>query len=277
MNFPKIFSVETVRGCNLRCPLCAVGCGKTILPKKHMTIGEYDTIANKISPYASHVALHIWGEPMLNRDIFSIISRTLQFASAGIHTNANCLSDEDAAKLAVSGASVSVSLDGMTQETYGAYRIGGSLDKAINVLKILKKHHAAAKMTTSLGAQFLVFAHNVHEVPKFLAFCKSIGVPGTTKVPHFKLNPVIQPHVQRPPFDLNQVLSCRDPYDVCTILADGSIVLCCYDYDASIPLGNLFSQSLEDIWQGPIRAKLLQDFANKQPPKLCLEGCLLFS
>lgn len=276
MNIPKVFSIETVHGCNLRCPICAVGCGKATRPRKHMSIDEFNIIADKIEKYATMVALHVWGEPMLNKDIFSIIKRTREFAIAGIHTNANCMSDEDAKRLALSGATISVSLDGMTQETYSTYRVGGNLQKTIHIIQEIKKHHSAANMTSAFGAQFLVFDHNKHEIPDFISFCKSLNIPGTTKVPQVKLNPVLTSSHKRPPFNINDVLACTNPFDVCTILVNGDVVICCYDYNGQVVFGNIFSQSIEEIWNGPERKSLIDSIKNGKPHPFCM-NCLMFS
>lgn len=271
MNPPETWSVETVRGCNLRCPICAVGAGIASRPPRHMSAAEYDTIATKISPFARHVALHVWGEPMLNRDIFDIIAKTLDFATAGIHTNANCLTDDEARRLALSGAHVSVSIDGMTQETYARYRVGGSLERALRALRIMAAQHKAP-----LAAQFLEFAHNTHEIPAFLDMCRDLGIPGTIKTPQVKMNPVLSPVRLRPPLSMDALLACPDPQSVGTVLADGTMVVCCYDFDALLPYGNLLSQDLAEIWEGPAHKAVLEAFAMRNPPEFCLKNCYMF-
>lgn len=271
MRLPATYTIEPVLGCNLRCPICAVGCGLITRPRRHMSMDEFETIAAKIAPHAKQVALHCWGEPMLNRDIFGMIARVRTFcANVGIHTNANCLSDEDAVRLARSGARISVDIDGMTQETYETYRIGGRRDKALHVLEIIRDNSPAY-----LQAQMLVFAHNLHEVPAFIRMCGEMGVEPCCKTPQVKMNPVLQPApgYMRPQ---GAPTSCDSP-KVCTIYADGSVVLCCYDYNGEIAFGNLLTQSLEEVWASPVRKAVVDAFASGNPPAFCREKCLGFA
>lgn len=269
MKMPTTYTVEPVLGCNLRCPICAVGCGLITRPKRHMSMDEFTIIANKIAPYAELMALHCWGEPMLNKDIFSMIAYARTFCEkVGIHTNANCLSDEDAIRLAKSGAYLSVDIDGMTQETYETYRIGGQREKALHVLEILRDNSPVY-----LQAQMLVFAHNLHEVPAFIRMCGEMGVEPCCKTPQVKMNPVLQ---TAPGYTRSQgsPTSCDAPTNVCTIYADGSVALCCYDYNGEIVFGNLLTQSLEEVWASPVRKEIVDAFANGNPPAFCTKKCL---
>jgi len=53
-------------------------------------------------------------------------------------------------------------------------------------------------------------------------------------------------------------------------LCDGTVVPCCLDHDGDIPLGNIFSQELQEILDSP-RAKALYDgfTARKMTEPLC--------
>ena len=51
---------------------------------------------------------------------------------------------------------------------------------------------------------------------------------------------------------------CYGLRDQIGVLADGTVVPCCLDHDGDIPLGNLFTQSLEEILSSP-RAKAIYD------------------
>ena len=69
---PEIFAVETILGCDLNCPECAIG-GNFITRKKGwMKFDQFKIIADKIRSYCKYLYLHLWGEPMLNNDIFDM-------------------------------------------------------------------------------------------------------------------------------------------------------------------------------------------------------------
>ena len=74
MDYPEKFAIETVLGCNLRCVECAVG--SELVQRKHgvMSYERYLAVMEKISAHASYIYLHLWGEPMLNPDIYAMIA-----------------------------------------------------------------------------------------------------------------------------------------------------------------------------------------------------------
>src|SRR5687768_8796297 len=80
---PYIYTIDTGNYCNLRCPLCPTGYHGLERPQAVMNLQNYETILEKIRPYAIEAILHNWGEPFLNPDILPIIRATKK---AGIGT-----------------------------------------------------------------------------------------------------------------------------------------------------------------------------------------------
>ncbi|OHE76781.1 MAG: hypothetical protein A2107_13630 [Verrucomicrobia bacterium GWF2_62_7] len=52
---------------------------------------------------------------------------------------------------------------------------------------------------------------------------------------------------------------CHTPWASMVILHDGTVPLCCLDYDAKCKLGDLKSQGIVEIWRGPELARLRKD------------------
>jgi radical SAM protein with 4Fe4S-binding SPASM domain len=59
--------------------------------------------------------------------------------------------------------------------------------------------------------------------------------------------------------------ACSEPWVGCTILADGTVVPCCNDYAAKLQLGDLKTQSLREIWNGPQMTQLRRRFTGEKP------------
>jgi radical SAM protein with 4Fe4S-binding SPASM domain len=62
-----------------------------------------------------------------------------------------------------------------------------------------------------------------------------------------------------------------------TILWDGTVVPCCFDFFKTYPLGNITNQSVEDIWNGEPMKKLRSSMFDNTYHKvnsLC-DGCLI--
>ena len=136
---PEIFAIETILGCNLKCPECAIGGNFVSRKKGWMTFIKFKLIADKIRPYCKYLYLHIWGEPMLNNDIYQMIEYASTFTRTNISTNGKSMTDKNAEMLIRSGVNdIIVSIDGVSQNVYEKYRVGGSVQKAINSLKMLQ-------------------------------------------------------------------------------------------------------------------------------------------
>ena len=305
---PRIFSIETVLGCNLRCPECAIGGGKVSRKRGCLDFDSFKVIADKIRPFADYVYLHLWGEPFLNKDIFRIIHYASEFARTHISTNAQMVTQEMAEELIRSGVSdLLLSIDGLSQEVYEKYRRYGSVSKALQVLEWLQeynlKYYGITAFTqksrrllrrffpslrqrgVNISPQFIVFKHNQHEMRSFGKYCRRLGLKPAFKAPYF-LDGVQLVHGDDPKYhrsrfrDLASVseamTTCSSPRDGFTILLDGSVVGCCYDYNGTYVFGNIFKQEVLEIWNSPGYREFRHSILTGSPPELCLKDCLLY-
>jgi len=70
-----------------------------------------------------------------------------------------------------------VSLDGVTAESYGIYRIGGNFDQVIEgVRKVVEERHRLKSNRPRISLQFIVMKHNEHELDRVLDFGRDLGV-----------------------------------------------------------------------------------------------------
>ncbi|MBU3906158.1 radical SAM protein [Patescibacteria group bacterium] len=284
---PSTFLIETVLGCNLRCPGCSWG-NKTIKRKSgSMSFEQYKIIADKIKPYAKRVYLINWGEPLLNNDIIKIINYTSHFAKASISTNAQLLTPELAEKLINSGLhDLIISIDGITQEVYEKYRKGGSVKKAIESLELLDQINKTNGNKVKLIPQFIVFKHNEHEMEEFEKKCHQLGLEPYFKEPYIQKNSgveisSIERYKRKHYKDLNTLRKvmrgCIDLKSTMTILLDGTIVPCCYDSHGQIKFGNIFKEELLEIWDGSISTNFRKNLYNGNTPSFCVNNCLLYN
>lgn len=284
---PSIFSVETMLGCNLKCPECAIGGGMITRSKGYMTFEQFKVIADKIRPYCRYLYLHLWGEPMLNPDIIQIIRYASQFTACNISTNGMCLTPQLAEDLILSGVhDILFSIDGMTQETYQQYRVGGDINKALMNLKMLQFLNQKHGNRVVISPQFVVFRHNQHEMKAFRSFCALFGLEASFKAPYMRsshsnlCNSDFLEYVRKSYPDISArakaMSGCPDPKDVMTILLDGSVVACCYDHNNSNCFGNIFQQDVMEIWNSDRFMAFRCQVAIGNPPNFCLESCLYF-
>jgi MoaA/NifB/PqqE/SkfB family radical SAM enzyme len=283
---PRLFAVETCVRCNLHCPECALGGNLITREKGAMTFAQFKIIADKIQPFASYLYLMLWGEPLLNKDIITIISYASRFAKTCLSTNALLITPPIAKDLVGSGLTdLIVSIDGTTQEVYAKYRAGGNLEKAMAALRLLNDNNRRQGMKVRIQPQFVVFQHNQHQMGEFAAICRSLGLTPEFKAPYLQRNSQLvdsslERYVRKKHAGLVELRramrQCQDAKNVCTILLDGSVVACCYDYNGVTTFGNIFEKGMMDIWNNPAYAAFRKSVRGGNPPPFCLDHCLMY-
>jgi MoaA/NifB/PqqE/SkfB family radical SAM enzyme len=126
----------------LHCPLCPAGVGDASRTKAILSFNLFKKIVDEVGDYVYSVNFTNWGEPLLNKHLAKMImycKRVKHIPFVRFDTNLNVtLTESEWERLLLSGLDMlSVSIDGVTQETYEKYRRGGNLEKVIDNLKLL--------------------------------------------------------------------------------------------------------------------------------------------
>lgn len=260
---PPAVSVELTNHCNLKCPECPSGSGIMTREKGFMNIDLFRRVIAELNPCLFYLNLWFQGEPMLHPDFFSFLEVTGSFRKV-ISTNGHFLSEESAGRLVRSDlAKLIISLDGMDQETYAAYRRQGDLGRVIegirNVVQARMKHNSPLK----IEIQFLVNRINEHQIPEVRNFADGIKaslrlksmqvlsneryrlwLPGDNRFRRYeesdgawKIRSSLPRRCSR--IWLNPVITW-----------DGKVVPCCFDKNADHIMGDLAEQSFSEIWNG---------------------------
>jgi MoaA/NifB/PqqE/SkfB family radical SAM enzyme len=175
---PFSVSIETSAICNLRCPECATGVGKTSRREK-LADGQF--ISDKLLLHknsAFYCNLYFQGEPFLHPQIFGIIREAVKYKYYSvISTNGHFLSEKHCNAITASGLNrLIVSLDGTDSESYSLYRKGGDFEKVIagiNRLCTLKRELKTNQ--PFVVVQFLVNKTNEHQVHEAVSLVKKLG------------------------------------------------------------------------------------------------------
>lgn len=295
---PISISVEPTTSCNLRCPQCPSGLRSFSRPTGMLQGDLYQGLIDSIYKKTSYLTLYFQGEPYLNPDFLDMVkyarSKNMYVATS---SNAHYLNLENSIKTIESGLNrLIISIDGITQETYAKYRIGGKLDKVFEATKNLME---ARKITGKKGPliiwQFIVFSHNEHELPEIKKIAKEFGVDylqiKTAQVYDYETGNDLIPKNEkyaRYKKDENQYAiknkllnHCWRLWHSCVVTWDGLIVPCCFDKDASHQLGDLKLSSFNHIWWGKkyidFRSTILKGRANIDICKNCTEGTTVFA
>ncbi len=287
-SMPFYYFVDPCNVCNLRCPLCPTGNYTLDKHQGMMSFEMYKGIIDRIKDYALTVGVYNLGEPFLNKRVFDMIDYTqANNIGTNLSSNFNWPVPVDVKDIVRCGLEyITISLDGLSQETYEKYRVKGDINEVIENLKALVAAKKAMKSATPvIEWQFIVFKHNEHELPRVKELARTWGVDRLRVVP-----PTIPPEmvddaaVRDEWMPTNKVYREHDPalaqqrgyildqacfylYRTMRIDPDGSIAPCCYARDRTHNYANLDDGDLREIWNNRYYVSSRQLFARKPLPK----------
>lgn len=295
---PISISFEPTTSCNLRCPECPSGLRSfsrdTGMLKEDFFMKTIDELYKDIL----YLIFYFQGEPYLNPKFLEMV----QYASGkGIYTatstNAHYLNDENARKTVESGLDrLIISIDGTTQETYEAYRIGGSLEKVLEGTRnIIKWKKQLKSKTPHVIFQFLVVKPNEHQINDLKKLGKEMGVDEiglkTAQIYDYEHGNDLIPTIDKyrrykkqadGTYTIkNKLLNhCWKLWHSCVITWDGLVVPCCFDKDATHRMGDLKQQSFAELWHNEnyqkFRASLMKARSEIDICTNCTEGTMVW-
>lgn len=291
---PVSISVEPTTSCNLRCPECPSGLRSFTRPTGMLQQDMFKNTIDQLRDTLTYLTFYFQGEPYLHPQFLDMVKYA---SSQGIYTststNAHYLRDDIARQTVESGLDrLIISIDGTSQDTYEAYRVGGDLSKVIEGTKnIIAWKKKLKSKTPHVIFQFLVVRPNEHQIPEVYALADKLGVDQvvlkTAQIYEYEkgsdLIPVQEKYsryrkLRDGSFAIKNSLDnhCWKMWHSCVITWDGKVVPCCFDKDANFVLGNLNEQSFKDIWFGEqyhtFRTSLLKSRSEIEICKNCTEG-----
>ena len=257
---PAFASYEPTNICNLSCEMCPSGKG---LLKRGRGVADMELYRRFIvenSRTLTNLILHFQGEPFVCQNLGEMITLARH---NGIHTmfstNGQLLSENIDLVRNAKPDYIVVSLDGLSQETYSKYRVGGNLQSVMDGLESLSQLPSSERPYVEL--QFLVFSHNEYEIPKLKALKKRYHIdkitlktaqiydssqvgflPADKKYSRYEIE-------NDGSFKLKKELKnhCKRLIFGAVVCFDGRVVPCCFDKDADFEFGNIANQSLSFI------------------------------
>ncbi|RJR24502.1 hypothetical protein C4578_02685 [Candidatus Microgenomates bacterium] len=244
--FPVKLTIDPTANCNLHCPLCPTGQGNKGRKKGLMKLTDFKKIIDETGDFLLEVDLFNWGEPLLNKEVFKMISYThKKKIKARISSNLNFFPSGFEKELVKSKLHhLVVSLDGISQETYSQYRVGGSLPKVLDsVKKIALEKKRQSSPFPFITWQFIVMKHNEHEVKEAKKLVKEWGFDRIV----FQRN---RGDMGKELFKKakKQLKTCHFLWNQSVINWNGSVSPCCLYYDEKYDFGNAFNDGFAEVW-----------------------------
>ncbi len=276
--FSKI-NIEISNICNLQCSFCP----EVIREKKIMDLKVFESIIQQVAPLTEQVCLHLMGDPLVHPKLEEIIQICDQYQTPIFFvTNAVLLKDRQSELLLhpiirqvnfslhsffdnFPNRDSSEYLSRIFRFTKNAFERRPDLYINYRLWNLENTNHVSEKnikMLDSICDHFQFSKQIVLNIKKQ----KSIKILNRLYL-HFDTE-FIWPSLDLP--SLGTEGTCYGLKSHFGIHADGTVVPCCLDKEASIPLGNVNLTSISEIINSPKARSILQGFRER---KLIQELC----
>jgi len=278
---PAFAQVEPANICNLSCPLCLTVSQTQARPPALLPLQTFQQFIDDLGAYLLLVVLWNWGEPLLNPDLPRMIAYAHERGVlTHCSTNGNFpITAGLAEELVRSGLDTLIfGVDGATEETYQAYRCGGSLAEVKrNIAALLEARRRLGASTPRVNLRFVVMKQNESELPQVTAMARELGVDHLTlktvdlpadigadldgqwapEEQKFKRYEYLEGSFRRK----RRRFNCVRPWKRITLDAAGTVIACEFDYRNLAPFGVVGRDgTATDIWKGPAGREFRRGF-----------------
>jgi len=273
---PISYSIEPTNHCNLQCPECPSGLGSLTRPLGLLKTDDFKKLIGEISSTGFYIQLFFQGEPYINKNLPEMINYAQsKKVYVSISTNGHFV-NENNVDLVLDNApdKLIFSVDGLDEESYQKYRVGGTFEQADKGLRLLinrKKERRVKKPFVEF--QFIVMKQNEHQIEEVKKYCNEVGVDKlvfkTMQISSYENAAKFLPSnkkfrryvLEDNSFRIKNKISnhCFALWRTSVITWDGKVVPCCFDKDAQHEIGIANGRAFGDVW----KSEKYFDFRNK--------------
>jgi MoaA/NifB/PqqE/SkfB family radical SAM enzyme len=283
-SFPYRVIIDPTNACNLGCPLCPTGLGKSDRKKGLIKFDDFKKIVDEISDYCIELHLYNWGEPTLNKNLIKMLSYAKEkkiwtriSSNLSIKFKENYISD-----LMQSGLNLlHVDIDGLDQEVYSKYRKKGNLDVVLENLEQIKIVKNKLKLKEPvIELAMLAMKQNEHQHKDFIDFAKKYGAD-ESRIDKIQYNPNMDKNWLPEDKSLiygtyesgnapsnsakdGETKACHWPWSGMVINWDGGVNPCCIIDDPKSDFKNAKINSIKSIWNSEEYISSRSEFGNKK-------------
>ena len=270
MRFRKVY-LEISNICNLSCRFCP----GTKRAKKALTEEQLAVLLPKIRPYTDYLYFHLMGEPLLHPKL----ERFLELAgNAGfkviLTTNGTLLKKQQEMllrspalhKLNISLHAFEANDLAVPFETYLAdcFAFGNACaGSKLVVYRLWNQGGEDARNQQILSTMHRHFPENWVQERHGIRIADRTYLEYGDKFDWPDLSASEGDHR----------VFCYGLRDQLGILCDGTVVPCCLDHDGDLALGNLFSQTLEEILETPRAKAIYEGFSHREAAEELCRKC----
>lgn len=268
-DFPPQIMLEAVNWCNLNCIMCP----SNALTRKRGIV-EMDLVRKALDEVAiENPTSKIWpavmGEPLLAGERLFEILAYAQEKKLPVHLNTNAvlLTNYSIDRFKELGVKeVIVGLDAVTEETFDKIRRNGDFNRVCsNVKKMIQRYKDGSPKVI---LQYIQMKENEHETEDFKKYWLDQG--GIVKI---RSKQGWGDLIESKDLDIEErIMPCPWLCRNFLILWNGEVCQCDGDVDNKYSCGNVYHQTIREIWQGEMRRRRSRHFKGDfdfEPCKNC--------
>ena len=275
---PYIYEIEPTNRCPYTCIMCPRGRGWMTRPEGDMSLELFDRALSLFPADQRLVRLHHFGEAVLHPQIDTMIAKVVAAGRVPvISLNPATLSKNLCRRLVAAGPGlVCFSLDAFTDQ--GLKKIRGikrSYEECLKIIELFVELSRQSPHQILKIIQTVVLDENREQMEALSALkeCyQDVDVvfyqAENTGFGNLKL--VEETNVGGSAALMRNARPCAAPFSEVSILWNGDVVLCCYDYDGFNVIGNLAQNNLMAIWTGEKIERLRRIFLGRKTGQLKL-------
>jgi len=292
---PVYAQIEPTSRCNLRCRMCIIN---TPGHETHdMRLSDFKHIISKL-PRLLFLNIQGNGEPLLNKDLFSMIDYARQHGIATVTcTNATLLDEHTIKRLLLSGLfELGISIESADKDMYEYIRRGAKFEQVVSNIKKLLVFRDTINPELIIKFWITLINHTADEVERCIDFAARLGMDGIvfqqvqTKEDytknyssHFSGSPQLKKnytaktfksrygrYARRQGISVRFIERCFWPWAGMYITAGGHVTPCCIISDyKSYSSGNLLLDDMDKVWNTPLYKTLRNTLRKKRKPACC--------
>ncbi len=260
---PEIVQIESTNICNAKC----VFCPRDDMDRKQgvMDMALFRKVADECAALGiEHVRMHNYGEPFVDRSLVEKVryAKQVGIPQVGMISNGSLISEEAARGMIEAGLdAINISVDASGKDVFEKTRVGLKYDKVIgNIERLVRLRADAGKTRPKLILSF-VRQDNSEDERAFIEHWRKIADKiHVTDLHNWAGTLNQQSQVNYP---------CYRPWLTFTALWDGRVSLCCADFDGRTILGDLRTQSIQEIWNSEAYRAVRRQHLESGGPDIC--------
>jgi len=260
---PEIVQIESTNICNAKC----VFCPRDDMHRKQgiMSFDLFKKIVDECAALGiTHVRVHNYGEPFVDKKLVEKVRYAKQkgIKEVGMISNGSLITEPVARGMIDAGLdAINISVDASGKEVFESTRVGLKYDTVIaNIERLVRLRAESGKRRPKLILSF-VRQNNSADEQAFIEHWRKIADKiHITDLHNWGGTLHQQSNVNYP---------CYRPWLTFTVLWDGRVSLCCADFDGHTILGDLNTQSIQDIWNNDAYRAVRREHLESGGPDVC--------